>query len=64
MPKYIIFKDGSIVKLFNNGTVELYPSLKWRSSGMVMGKEYGMCHKFQFKNKKQAEAVIDLINVL
>mgnify|MGYP001562267269 CR=1 FL=1 len=64
MPRAIILKDASIANIFSDGTIELFPSNKWKTSGMIRGKEGGKCHKFKLSNSKQAYKILDLINDL
>ncbi len=64
MSKTIILKDASVVNIYKDGAVELFPSNKWKSSGKTKCREgIGYCHLFQFKNYKQAMAIVDLLNI-
>lgn len=60
-----VLKDTSIVNFKVDGTVELYPSTKWKKPRNENKEGFGHCHIFKFLTKEQAIKVfIELENNL
>jgi hypothetical protein len=49
-----ILKDTSFANFYENGEVELYPSIGWIKPRNKDKKGFGYCHTFNFKTKEQA----------
>lgn len=49
-----LLKDTSIVNFKEDGSVELFPSTKWKKPRNKNKNCFGYCHEFKFKNKEEA----------
>lgn len=59
-----ILKDGSIVNIYDDGYVELFPSKFWKKPKCLTKTGFGKCHSFFHQSKERATKIWNEINNL
>lgn len=61
----VLLKDKSIVRIYSDGIVFLFPNLKfWKKPSKKAENGNGRFHLFQFKSKEQAKEIVTLLDEL